>query len=105
MDGEIASDGGCARCEREGIVLLDGVLCERCHGKVWASYEDSITRFGLYRVSEGEDGGGLVAAGVADGDRAILAWLDGPTSAEVYDGLEGFQRTYQARENLRITYF
>ncbi len=106
MDGEIASDDGeCARCGRGGIVLLDGVLCERCHPEVWASYEDSITRFGLLRQHDGGDlEGELVAAGVATDDRCILAWLHGPRSGEVYDDIEGMQAVYQDRENLAIVY-
>ena len=106
MDGEIASDPGeCARCGRDGIVLLDGVLCERCHPEVWASYEDTITRFGLLRQHDGgELEGELVAAGIASTDRAVLAWLHGPTSAEVYASLDEVQSVYQDRENLRIVY-
>lgn len=105
MDGEIANDGECAKCGRAGVVLLDGVLCERCHGEVWASYEDTITRFGLFRPSNGDEvEGTLVAVGVATQDRAIMAWLVGPTSGEVYNSMDEVQQVYEQRENLRIVY-
>lgn len=106
MDGGIASDGDCIKCEREGVVLLDGHLCERCHGEVWGEYEDSIDRFGLYHP-DADDAidGGLVAVGVAVQDRAILAWLGGPPSAEVYTSVEGFTSVYEQRENLAIIWF
>lgn len=94
--------GQCERCEQEDMLLMDGTLCQDCHSEVWASYEANITRFGL--IESGADSG-LVAAGAASEDRAVLAWMAGPTAAEVYEGMETVQQVYRNRENLRITYF
>jgi len=106
MDGGLQTDGACIKCEREGVVLLDGHLCERCHGEVWAEYEDSVQRFGLYSPdAEGGIDGGLVAVGIAYGDNVVLAWLSGPPSAEVYRSIEGFTSVYQERENLATIWF
>ena len=105
MDGDLTDSGECARCGREGIVLLDGTLCERCHPEVWADYEDQISRFGLLRIHDGDSlEGELVAVGISLSDRAIVAWLHGPPSAEVYQNIEGVQQVYEQRDNLTLVY-
>lgn len=100
-----AEEGRCAKCGGEREVLVDGVLCEDCHGEVWQEYETQITRFGLFRPKDGgEMEGTLVAVGVATSDRAILAWLGGPPSGEVYNSLEEVMQVYEQRENLALVF-
>jgi hypothetical protein len=106
--------GTCVRCGEEGE-LLDGTLCDECHTHVCATYEEQVTRFGLYYT--GDDGaeerdnveeglaGGLVAVGVTYRDDAVLAWLVGPPSAEVYQGIEDVMQVYQNRQNLAFVWF
>lgn len=106
MDGGLERDGDCLRCERSGIVLLDGHLCEQCHGEVWSEYEDAIERFGLYHPNaEDAIDGGLVGAGVTYDGTTVLAWLSGPASAEVYTSVEDFLEVYRQRENLVVIWF
>lgn len=105
MSGGLEERGRCQRCGNTDVLLLDGVLCEDCHPELWANYEDESTRFGLLRVANGgELNGTLVAVGIATDDRAMLAWLHGPRSAEVYHGLEAVQSVYAKRENLTLVY-
>lgn len=105
MGGGISERGECLRCGNTEVVLVDGTLCESCHPELWSSYEDQTTRFGLLRVKDGQEfDGTLVAVGVSTDDRAMLAWLHGPRSAEVYHGIEDVQAVYEDRENLTLVY-
>ena len=105
--GMTVEGGACPRCEREGVVLLDGTLCERCHQQVWAEYQDATSRFGLFNPDTEGDAvdGGLVAVGVVYAGRAFLAWLVPPRSVEMYEEVDGLVEVYSERENVHLCWF
>lgn len=106
MSGGLVDSGECKRCGNTEVVLLDGTLCEQCHPELWGEFEDEATRFGLLRVKNGDEyDGTLVAAGIATSDRAMLAWLHGPKSAEVYHDLDEVAQVYEDREHLVLVYY
>lgn len=110
MDGELNHDGHCADCGREGVVLLDGTLCERCHPQVWNNVAGRVQQFALIReVDEsGVSGEGVVATGVVfppPNERAVLAWLTDTNSVAVYDSLEAVQEIHGHEGKTRIAYF
>jgi len=110
MDGALRHEGDCATCGREGVVLLDGTLCKRCHPQVRTDTVGRVQQFALIReVDEsGVSGEGVVATGVVfppPNERAVLAWLTDTNSVAVYGSLEDIQEIHGHDGSTRIAYF
>ena len=104
VGGEVQSDGDCVRCDREGVGLRDGTLCERCHGGVWADVVDGVMQFVVLHAETGETMGVGQACPPPSG-QATLAWLTEVRSVGVYDSLDDVQEMVRGNENLRMAYF